>query len=111
MSPYRPAAVEILAIDQAGNELSTLTLRLLERERVDSPLAPASLVPLTGTWRVILELHRIMNGRGDTWTFATSDQRSPMPEPGSELGLQQWWTADVLEIVTDVQTVDGGALR
>lgn len=100
MSEYRPPAVEILAIEQVGKGVNRLTLRLLEPELVAPPLAPASLVPLTGDWRVILELHRIMDGSDDTWTFATSDQRTP-PEPGSELGLQQWWIPDAFEIVAD----------
>src|SRR6266508_6789683 len=77
-------------INQDGSGMNSVTLRLLEPERVTPPLAPASLVPLTGDWTVILELHRIIDGSGDAWTFATSDQRTPMPEPGSELGLQQW---------------------
>lgn len=96
MSGYRPAAVVVLA-DEWTDQGRLIALRLLDAE-LAPPLAPAWLVPLSGEWEGVLELHRVVEATQDQATFSTSDDREI---PAIPLGLQGWWTPDALGLVTD----------
>lgn len=96
MAQYQAARVEILADDQDGPTRSVV-VRLLEPERLDPPLAPASLIA-EGPGSSF-ELHRLLDTTEGVCTFATRDTRDLPAGRGSVVGLQPWWTLDVLDLV------------
>jgi len=100
MSPYQPPSVEVLS-DERTKEERRIVLRLLESERTwPPPLAPASLVRMGGH-EVLLELHRVAESTAETATFSTSDDRDVPRGSPLKLGLQSWWAAEDLELMTD----------
>jgi len=100
MPDYEIPAVELLTDEQTSQE-RRIVLRLLEPDRIFGPLAPASLWRLSGEMESLLELHRLIEARGDTCVFATSDRRPLRIAQGWRIGLGQWWTPYELELVAD----------
>jgi hypothetical protein len=98
VAEYQAARVEILADDQDG-PTRRVVVRLLEPERLHPPLAPASLV-VEGEGSSI-ELHRLLDATEGVCNFATRDTRDLPAGRGSVVGLQPWWTLDVLDLVAD----------
>jgi len=101
---YRAAAVEVRSVERAG-AFFRLRLRLLEPERIRGPLAPATLVPLEGAWRAILEIHRASVRDEDDVTVESGPIDSCPLVPDQHVGYQRWWTSDQLELASDVSRV------
>jgi hypothetical protein len=99
MGQYRAPAVQIVS-DEKSDDHRLIRLRLLEPDRVTPPIAPASLVR-SDPWESVLELHKLLNLRGQIATFTTSDGRELPTTVEPRLHLQSWWTSEVFELVVD----------
>ncbi len=99
---YKAPVAEIADIFK-HDDVTTTVLKV--DELPSPPFYPAGLYDQANPAIEVLQLHKLVNAKGDVLAFESFDIQSGLPSVGKRFVFRCWWTSDALDLVLNTDLV------